>query len=186
MCEAGQRGLLHLIVISGAVYLEYDNKEMVVGSRTEKLASLSSHKSLRGTSPAADSPSSSSARSSEDANSQSSSTFSDAPPGERDVHIGSPSEILSQGLKDGSQPHAPWPVKPDDNRTSKLLDFYNLPRSPHPHRSQSDPGQLRVNASATPFLDETISPPARPTSLPIFREYLKVVCDFARSLIVRL
>ena len=50
--------------------------------------------------------------------------------------------------------------------------------------------QLRVDAGATPFIDETVSslecpaPDILPASLPIPREYLNVACDVARSLIV--
>ena len=59
--------------------------------------------------------------------------------------------------------------------------------------------QLRVNAGATPFVDEAVSPPVltperpprpspdmRPIPLPIFRTCLSIACDFARSLIIRL
>jgi hypothetical protein len=149
------RALLHLIVISGAVYLECNNKEIVIDSSTEKLASLSSHKSQPGTSPSADSPSSSSAGSSEDVNSQSSSSLLNAPPGERDTHMSSPSDVLLHIPKDGA--HAPWPVRLDGTCTPELLDFYDLPSFPRGHsRRQSDPGQPFVNASATPSLDKTI------------------------------
>ena len=152
--------------------MECNTKEIVIGSNTEKLASLSSYKSQRGESPSADSASSSSAGSSEDVNSQSSSTFSDAPPGERDIHISSPSDVLVHALKDGAQPHAPWPVRSDDDSPSTLLGFPIL-HSPRPrNRKLSDPGIDMLEM--------------RPAPLPILREYLDVVCDVARSLIVRL
>ena len=139
------------------MYFECDNKEIGVGSSTDNLASLSSHKSRPGTSPWTDSPSSSSAGSSEDVNSQLSSTFSDAPPGERDIQTSSPSDILGRVLDDGAQPHAPRPVRSDDNSRCTDLSSHNLV---HLRRARSktlsDPG---IDPRTMPERGINASPP---------------------------
>ena len=151
------RGLLRLIVISGAVYLECDNNEIGVSSSAEKLASLSSYKSQPRTPPWTDSASSSSAGSSEEVNSQLGSTFSDAPPGEMDIHTSSPSDILGNVGKDGVQPHAPRPVRSDDNSTSTLLSSHKLVHSPRVRsKTLSDPG---IEPRTLPGRGVNASPP---------------------------